>query len=139
MAASSSTLTRQADTTGPLALRADNPPLQIAKHVTTTRLWGNSRHLSQGVQECIGFCYSSSTPSWWLPWSMLRRLLFPLLSVFWPQTAARLLVSCHLQQAEHVLVKVCLHQAILSMPWEVPYCMSSITTVDPPFMLSSFD
>ena len=70
----------------------------------------DSRLLLQVVQECIGFCFSSSTSLCWLPWTILRSLLFKLLSAVWPQTAARLLASCHLQQAEHVLVKVCLHQ-----------------------------
>lgn len=68
----------------------------------------DSRLLLQVVQECIGFRFSSSTSLCWLPWTILRSLLFKLLSAFWPQTAACLLASCHLQQAEHVLVKVCL-------------------------------
>ena len=65
------------------------------------------------VQECSGFqfsSFSSFTSLYWLPWTILRSLVFKLFSALWPQTATRLLASCHLQQAEHVLVKVCLHQ-----------------------------
>ena len=83
----------------------------------------NSRFLLQVVQECIGFQLSSSSSLCWPPWAILRSLLFKLLSAVWPQTAASLLASCHLQQADHVLVKVCLHQPPFVRALQILHCM----------------